>query len=340
MLNETNSLRSGESPELAVVIWDVTRRNSLLVQGVDAGSYLHSQLSNDIKALAPGESCQSFVLEPTGKVDALVRVTRLAHNLKVSTADHLDAYLVDSDANDEDFGRLIRRLERFKIRVKADFVTQQLFMMTALLVDPRAESGLADAESAESGPRLSQQQLCSDLAGFPDEALDLIVVDGWWGNGQVLDVFLLFAGEQSNDEVPTRILTAVTQALANSGWAVRRAERQEIESWRVRSGWPAMGSEIRPEETIPAATGIVGRAVSFTKGCYPGQELVERMDSRGSSAPKSLRVIPLAELGSVQPGDAISTKGSEVGVVTSVTKDFVLAYVLRSVDLGVVVGSS
>jgi folate-binding protein YgfZ len=155
-----------------------------------------------------------------------------------------------------------------------------------------------------------------------------------------LDVIFLFAGEQSNDEISSSILTTVTQALAKSGWVVRRAEPHEIERWRVRSGWPAMGSEIQPGETIPAATGIVSRAVSFTKGCYPGQELVERMDSRGSSAPKSLRVIPLAELGSVQPGDAITTAGSEVGVVTSVTRDFVLAYVLRSVDLGVVVGSS
>lgn len=340
MPNEKGSLRNSESPDHAEVVWDVTRRNSLLVQGVDAGSYLHSQLSNDIKALAPGESCQSFVLEPTGKVDALVRVTRLTPNLKATTADHFDTYLVDSDANDEDFSRLIRRLERFKIRVKADFVIQPLFMMTALMIDHREDFSLAGAEVAEGGPRLSRDQLQLDLAGFPNEAVDLIVVDGWWGNGQVIDVLLLFAGEQSNDEVPASILTAVPQALMKSEWVVRRAEPHEIENWRVRSGWPAMGSEIQPEETIPAATGIVSRAVSFTKGCYPGQELVERMDSRGSSAPKSLRVIPLAEIGPVQPGDAISIAGSEIGVATSVTTDFVLAYVLRSVDLGVVVGSS
>ncbi len=51
-----------------------------------------------------------------------------------------------------------------------------------------------------------------------------------------------------------------------------------------------MGTEIVPAETIPASLGEVVRvAVSFTKGCYPGQELVERMDSRGSSAPQVLR---------------------------------------------------
>jgi len=340
MPNETGSIRSGESPEGAMVVWDVTRRNSLLVRGVDAGTYLHSQLSNDIKALAPGDSCQSFVLEPTGKVDALVRVTRLPHDMHIPTEDRVETYLVDSDANEEDFNQLIRRLERFKIRVKAEFVSQSLFMMTALLIDHREDSGLADSGSVESRARLSREQLQSNLKEFSDEAVDLIVVDGWWGNGQVVDVIVLSASDHTIDEVPPSIVTSVTRALAKSGWMVQRAASNEIENWRVRSGWPAMGSEIRPEETIPAATGIVSRAVSFTKGCYPGQELVERMDSRGSSAPKSLRIIPVAELGPVQPGDAISMAGSEVGVATSVTSDFVLAYVLRSVDLGVVVGSS
>ena len=52
-----------------------------------------------------------------------------------------------------------------------------------------------------------------------------------------------------------------------------------------------MGFEIVPGETIPAVTGVVPVAVNFTKGCYPGQELVERMDSRGADAPKSLRIV-------------------------------------------------
>ena len=54
-----------------------------------------------------------------------------------------------------------------------------------------------------------------------------------------------------------------------------------------------MGAEIVPGETIPAVTGVTGVAVNFTKGCYPGQELVERMDSRGAEAPSSLRVLAI-----------------------------------------------
>ena len=75
----------------------------------------------------------------------------------------------------------------------------------------------------------------------------------------------------------------------------RRASREgtldELERLRIEDGWPAMGAEIVPGETIPAETGVVPVAVDFKKGCYPGQELVERMDSRGASAPRRLRVL-------------------------------------------------
>jgi folate-binding protein YgfZ len=52
-----------------------------------------------------------------------------------------------------------------------------------------------------------------------------------------------------------------------------------------------MGREIVPGEVIPAETGIVPLTVNFRKGCYPGQELVERMDSRGARAPRELKVM-------------------------------------------------
>ena len=68
---------------------------------------------------------------------------------------------------------------------------------------------------------------------------------------------------------------------------------------RIDAVWPAMGSEIAPGETIPAETGITEVAVSFTKGCYPGQELVERMDSRAARRPACCRRVafPTGTLG-------------------------------------------
>ena len=55
-----------------------------------------------------------------------------------------------------------------------------------------------------------------------------------------------------------------------------------IERERIEAGWPRMGAEIVVGETIPAETGLNAVAVNFKKGCYPGQELVERMDSRAA----------------------------------------------------------
>ena len=68
---------------------------------------------------------------------------------------------------------------------------------------------------------------------------------------------------------------------------VREGTAAELEAARIADGWPAMGVEIEPGETIPAETGVVAVAVDFRKGCYPGQELVERMDSRGATAPRA-----------------------------------------------------
>jgi folate-binding protein YgfZ len=101
----------------------------------------------------------------------------------------------------------------------------------------------------------------------------------------------------------------------------------EREAARVAAGWPAMGAEIVPGETIPAETGITDVAVDFRKGCYPGQELVERMDSRGASAPRQLRVLDVPD--GAAPGDPIIVDGAEVGRLTSVAGGRALGYVKR-----------
>jgi tRNA-modifying protein YgfZ len=106
----------------------------------------------------------------------------------------------------------------------------------------------------------------------------------------------------------------------------------DLEAARIEAGWPAMGAEIVPGQQIPAETGVVSVAVDFKKGCYPGQELVERMESRGAEAPRRLRVLTVAE-GS-EPGDPVLDGGQQVGVLTSVAGTRALGYVKRGVDLG------
>ena len=115
--------------------------------------------------------------------------------------------------------------------------------------------------------------------------------------------------------------------------AVREPSRDH-EAVRVAAGWPRMGFEIVAGETIPAVTGVVPVAVSFTKGCYPGQELVERMDSRGADAPKSLRIVEIES--GTQVGDPVRVDGVDVGVVSSVSPlgGVGLAYIKRGHDVG------
>ena len=108
----------------------------------------------------------------------------------------------------------------------------------------------------------------------------------------------------------------------------------EFELARIAAGWPRMGTEIEPGSTIPATTGVTRLAVNFTKGCYPGQELVERMDSRGADAPRHLRIVDLDE--GVGVGEPVMSDGDEVGVITSVAGEggIGLAYVKRNADVG------
>jgi folate-binding protein YgfZ len=104
------------------------------------------------------------------------------------------------------------------------------------------------------------------------------------------------------------------------------------EDGRIAAAWPKMGVEIIPGESIPAETGLDDVAISFTKGCYPGQELVERMNSRGSTAPRHLELLPRRS--DDAPGATITHDGAPIGTITSVGTTHVLAYVKRGQDGG------
>lgn len=103
----------------------------------------------------------------------------------------------------------------------------------------------------------------------------------------------------------------------------------EFERLRIEAGWPAMGAELTAE-TIPAESGVVPVAVSFTKGCYTGQELVARIDSRGGHVPRHLRRLRLTA--EAMPGDRLTLDGQDVGWLTSVAGDLALGYVARAVE--------
>ena len=107
-------------------------------------------------------------------------------------------------------------------------------------------------------------------------------------------------------------------------------EQGYIDMLRVDAGWPHMGIDILVGD-IPATSGVVQECVSFTKGCYPGQELVERMDSRGANAPVVVRSLPRDGVG---VGMRLEENGKFVGTVTSIGFTRALARVDRSSTIG------
>ncbi len=96
---------------------------------------------------------------------------------------------------------------------------------------------------------------------------------------------------------------------------------QQLEAVRIRAGWPAMGRELT-ERTIPAEIGgLVDMSVSFTKGCYTGQELVARIDSRGGNVPRPLRLLEIRGDAQVPAGTAVTVDSETVGEITSAAPD-------------------
>jgi folate-binding protein YgfZ len=257
-----------------------TRRDVIIAHGTDARSFLHSQLSNDIASLGVGASRYSFVLEPTGKLAALVRVRCEAE----------DVFVLDVD---ERCGQsALARLNKFKIRVKCEFELSQR--------DVLALRGLA-ASSRDA------------VLAVPG------AVAAWREDDCAVDVF-----------------DADTQDARGIIAGVESGDRHDLERERVRCAWPVFGVDI-DGDCLPAETSLIDVCVSFTKGCYPGQELVERMDSRGASAPRRLMRLPAraAATGSgavvvAAAGEPYANGGIVLGRCSSVAGDFALVMVARA----------
>ncbi len=112
--------------------------------------------------------------------------------------------------------------------------------------------------------------------------------------------------------------------------AGEQTEPEQIDYSRADSRWPKLGVDVLVGD-IPGTTGILSVAVSFTKGCYPGQELVERMDSRGTMAPVVVRALPREGLG---VGARVMEDEQSVGTVTSVGAHIALARIARTSTVG------
>ncbi|WP_419853848.1 YgfZ/GcvT domain-containing protein [Candidatus Poriferisodalis sp.] len=170
-------------------------------------------------------------------------------------------------------------LERFKLRTRADFSLHEWQM------------------HAVRGPRAEGESAVGASSTGPAEAPEQVVRPTHWPLASGHD--LLFGPG--------------SEALAFTDGA-EQVSADEFEALRMAYGLPAMGTEIQPGD-IPNETGLVEQAASFTKGCYRGQELVERIDSRTGGRRCIQRFRAASD---VSPGDQLCrTDGAGVGTVLS-----------------------
>ena len=184
---------------------------------------------------------------------------------------------------------------------------------------------------------------------------DLVTLDTDAGNGsgvlEALNRFkirtkcdLVLSADQPFDATWAERLPHLN--AANDRNALKGGSESELTDLAaIVRGFPRWGREL-DEATIPNATGVVALAASFTKGCYTGQELVERIDSRGGNVPRRLVGLDFTGQSPAQPHDELTFDAKAVGVLTALTTDprtmrsVALAYVKRDIAAGTLVSDA
>jgi len=255
---------------------DRSERGKLLVSGPEAADYLQGQLTNDVEAIEPGEGLYAALLDRKGHMQADMRVLRPGEGTELWL-----------DTEPEGFEAARRHLGMYKIGREVE------------VVDATAERALLSL----IGPRAVE---IAGGAALPENSCEAVTIGGAAclavGTAEGIDVF-----------VPAAERDRVWEALLGAGAVEVAPEAAEI--LRIEAGRPRFGAEMGTE-TMPAEAGIVEQAVSFTKGCYIGQETVARLHYKGKPN-RHLRGLKLSA--PVGPGEALRLGEKEVGTLGSAT---------------------
>lgn len=274
-------------------VLDVTPFGKLRITGEDRIPYLQGQLSQDVSGLQnPGVGAYSCLLKPTGQMLSDIVLFATDDALLVITPPHTRQTVQE-------------RLVQFIVMedVQIEDVTEQYVLLH--VAGPQAWDTLA-------------------TLGLPSP-LSLWQTRAWLWREQRLDVVRTDrCGEMGYDLMaPTAIASALWQSLLDAG-----VHPVGYEAWnirRVEAGIPLFGVDM-DEGTIPLEAGLGERAISFTKGCYTGQEVIHRIVARGHT---NRSLVGLRMQGDVVPSHraSISTDDrQDAGWVTSA---------VRSLSLGI-----
>ena len=284
--------------EEGAALVDLSYRIVLRLAGGGVIGMLNAVLTNEV----PEEGHRgvyALLLNPKGRIEADVRVLKGEREVLIDTEPEGSAK------------ELLGRYAPFS-RVKLEDLSEADNPWGVLgLYGPRAEElldGLELAEHESAEVKLGGEEILTAGVTTPVPGYDLLG--------------------------PADALSAAHGHLAGRG-AVP-VGLQAYETARIKAGVPRFGSDITPEN-FPAEAGILERAVSFEKGCYPGQETVARMHYRGH--PNKILHRFAVEDAPPPPDAAILLNGKQVGKVTSLAPlpvngvTFALGYLSRNADV-------
>ncbi len=269
-------------------------RGLVCVRGADRVRWTHGMLSNDVTGLAPTPTrsgCYALLLTPQGRIVADLHVLCRPEELWLDVAA-------------EAIRSVVTRLERYVIADDVVLSDESAAWRRFAIEGPRAREILERAVGAPIA-------IAPDC-GAPVPLAGVEVVVAAWGE----------SGERAYQlSVPAAAAEAVSEAIARcvGSDGLEIGDASVLEVLRVEAGTPRLGSELG-EDVLPAEAGLIGRAVDLRKGCYTGQEIVARMESRGSAAHRlvGFRFETAAGAEARAPvGTPVRVDGTDVGELTS-----------------------
>ena len=264
------------------------RRGLLAVSGTDRASYLQGLLTNDIQALAAGSGCYAAWLTRQG------RMTTDMHVLEAGDMILLDVPLATTASVLERLDQLI-----FSEDVTLGDLSGEIAHvgLHGPLAPGVIERTLTGADGLTDWPQYRNIRAAWGSAPVVVARMDQLGVPG----------FVLYAGRDVEEEL--------RRALEEQGG--RSVGPEAVAAARVEAGYPLFGADLA-DDIIPLEAGIEGRAISFDKGCYIGQEVVIRVLHRGHGrVARKLVGIVFEGQEAVPAATPINVGGREVGVVTS-----------------------
>lgn len=283
---------------------DRSARGRIALRGPDALAFLQALFTNDVVSAAPNQLVYGFFLTHTGRMVADARVYRRA-----------DGVLLDVEPHARE--AVAALLEKHHVAEKVEIEDVTANTVALGLFGPRAPMLF---EIAAGG---------APLPGF-GETRETVIADA-----PVLATGNLLTGEPGADLiVAAEHAAAVWDRLLSVG--VKPIGWDALDHARIETGMPRFGVEMT-EDTIPLETGLTPVAISFNKGCYPGQEIIARIDSRGAPAK---RLVGFSVEGALpSPGATIKQGERDVGtVMTAVVslslrgRPIAMGYVHKDVD--------